>query len=204
MLKLHDSLDQILAGFRAANLTGHIQQIRSHLSHVQPDRLADETLLAIAKRSWDAMEMAPYEWEIWTGTAAIPVFQASILFRDALGAYIKRPSFPKQLLEAATVVLKAAAKELIGKYNPIFGFAMVIAEVTTPHIERQINQMEQTVDMLDRTFLLDDTLSRGLEFLKYVEAALSVSERGVAETQERFNRSFSWLDGLLQVARKAS
>jgi hypothetical protein len=193
----HARLGVLLGSQRRNHMAAGIKSISPVVHQAAPEKLENEITLAILEKQTDRAFAAPYEWQFLVAAATIPLYRSSILLRDTLGVFLQRPTTSRVLLDVSRKLLKAAAMELVSKTIPFAGALEVLADISTPNIEKQLAAAGRANEFIDRLFLLEDNIAGCVEDAQYAEATLAASETALTDLDQNFDRAISWITGLL-------
>lgn len=192
----------IFDALREAPVEQTVITIRDRLQRVDPEKLADEELLALCYRARHTVEAAPGVLSLHLVLAHLPLDSLTLLHHDALCTFLGKPTGVDRAKGMAAPVFEAAVLDGIGLVVPGAGTVKAIIEVTQPHLEQEIQRFGQAATQIDRAFRLDDLLSDLCSFADSVDSCEQQARIGLDQYLEILQRDADWLaDTLKQAAR---
>ena len=201
-INLSNGTSTIASRFTDAKFAEAVGKMRSGLHDVDPEKLANEELLALCKRLCKTVFDAPDIWAFYIASAHIPVYALVYFHCAVLRAYLGRPGAVHRTLGVVTRLVKAAANDLAGELIPFLGVLETVVDLSTPQLEREIERLRQTTDDLDRIFQLDDRLSELLRQAHFAKIAIQMSDEATTNAGQTFQRNFRLLNEIFESARR--
>lgn len=179
-----------------------VQEVLAKLAGVDPEKLADEELLAVCKRAWAAIQAAPDTVSVAVASTAISHFTLVHSHLEVLNALLDRDPLDRRILDGVLTLAKAAALDLGGTVFPFLGTLEALFEVATPQIQRDADSMRATSAGVDRLFIFGDQLSLLSQGVALSRANVRLASAVVIETNRGLERESRLLVDVFEGAAK--
>ena len=199
---LPDGSNDIIQRYRDAKLDAVLREVSLRLAKVDPQKLENEELLIQCNRARETILNAPDVWAVCISAVNISLYSLPFYHLSVLRAFLNRPSAVNKAFSSAASIFKALVKDLGGEVVPFIGVLETIFELTTPLLERDVERMRQGIQVLDRLFRLDDSLSNILVHAYFVESTIRLADDSTKSYSAHFERDAAWLIGVLAGAER--
>jgi hypothetical protein len=178
-----------------------LQALQDVTRHVDARKLADAELLAQCTRAQESVYDAPRAWAVPTVSAHLLVISAACFHRDALSAFLGRPTTSRQVLKTAGALAEAVVTDLAGGVLPFLGTIQTVLQLMTPRSEREAEQIRKATGQLDRLFQFEDRLTEVHGYASFAESSIQLADRSLTTLLSSFMTDADWLIGALEAAR---